>query len=304
MVPILYQQAQGNSPYVGSLVPVQGNAGKQQKPDLLFYYPGLTNDVPTLVCPGHLRLPPYIGSLAPFEIPFFDIVKAVTVVGSATSTKKKVRARCNIEDCVSNETFGVYIRRMPDSRFAVPSEKRYFQMEEDITDESCKTDCTERATIIANMINADSQSIVTATVETTTSGATTYYWLVLEDKTNDADFRADFEGFGNVAIDVNYSVPNYLLGNLRQAYGPSLGAGKPDSTVMTATEITVRHLAVIGNSGGSSSDASYDPNFEVQLKLYVVLTDAAVSNSAAAKTELDAILNGTKTTALYLDKLC
>ena len=311
----LYEIERGASPFASTgLTHIQGNADEQQKPDILVYYDGSTTDVPTLVCPGHLKLAPAFNGLLPIEIPFFDIERVTTVEGSFAATKKKIRVRCNIQACQDNAVFGVTIQRIPDPRFPVVYEKMYFDSEVSI-DPDCVTDCSTRAYLIRDKINADPNSIVVATVETTSSGAsgsgsgsgsgtTVNYWLVLEDKSTNADFRAQPEGFDSYTVDVNYSTISYTAGMLRQAYGARFATGKADSTVFRATEIVYRKLTVIGNSGGSSSTASINENYEVQKKLCVVITDAALTNSVNAKTELDAITNGTKSTALYLDKQC
>lgn len=301
MVP-LYQPEYGVSPFASTgLVQIQGNGSKQQKPAILVYYDGVNADVPTLVCPGHLKLLPAFGDATgnPVEIPYFDIRKIVTVTGSSTVTRKKIRVTCNLENCADNSTFGVKIERIADVRFPNPKEQWYFDFEAGL-DEDCTTDCSDRPQILVDKINNNPLSIVVASLDTTTTPGTTY--LVLEDKTDNADFRAHFEGFTNYTVVTNYSAPSYTVGQIREIY-PSFASSLAANTALTATEIVFEKRVVKDGFAGTSSFASHNETFEIQRYLAVVLTNAT-TNSAAAKTELDAITNGTKTTSLYLDKNC
>lgn len=304
MVGGLLQRELGVSPFASpGLVNLQGTADETQKPDILVFYPGDDTSVPTLVCPGHLKLLAAYGDTLgnPVEIPYHDIRRIVSVTGSATNAKKKIQATCNLANCTDNSTFGVYIQRIPDPRFPNTYEQRYFGFEEGF-DEDCTTDCTERAQILADKINADPNAIVTATVDSTTVPGE--YRLILEDKTDNADFRAHFEGFTDYTVVTNYGAPNYTVGKIREIY-PSFAPSLAATVVLTATEITFEQRVAKDGFGGTSSTASYNATFQIERKLCVVLTNAANTNSAAAKTELDVIINGTKTpVSLYLDKLC
>jgi len=322
----------GKSPFLSpGITHWSGNAITNTQPDFLCFYDGATSEVPALECGGLVALKAPITGGQTVKLAYNDIIKAITVSGAVGGAKLKVKAVCLLgTNCAAQPRFGVTIERRPGFNFA-QGYKKHFIVDETGEAAGCTTDCTTRAQVIADQINADPYSIVTATVEkvanvtntltttgtatstytatgtatTTATGTALGYWLILEAKDASYDFIATFEGFTSKTVVQARTFDTYTAKSLRAQYGSTLfPITYADTKTFKAYEIKYRGVEPFGGRGEGGSQGRPHDALRFVEKSGVVLFDTADTESAAADTELAAILNYGKTASLYHDKLC
>ena len=329
---ILGDVERGKSPFLSpGISHWTGDAITNVQPDFLCFYDGATSEVPALECGGLVALKPPIDGTQTVKVPFNDIIKTVSVTGAVGGAKLKVKALCLLgTNCAAQPRFGVTVERLPGFGHA-QDYKKHFIVDETGEAAGCVTDCTTRAQVIADLINSDPYSIVTASIEkittvtntptTTATPTTTYtatgtatttatgtaigYWLILEAKEASYDFLATFEGFTSKTVVTARTFDTYTAKSLRAQFGDTVFTSSyADTKTFKAYEMRYRAAVPDGGRGEGGSQARPHNALRFVEKLGVILFDTADTESAAAETELAAILNYGKTASLYHDKLC
>ena len=311
----------GKSPFLSTGITTwSGNATTTVDPDFLCFYDGATAEVPTLAC-GILTLKSPIKGGPPVKIVYNDIQSQVAVTGAVGGAKLKVKALCSLAtNCAAQPRFGVTIERRAGFDYA-QDYKKHFIVDETGEAAGCTTDCTTRAQVIADLINNDPYSIVTATVEkittvtntatptstgtvtTTATGTAIGYWLVLEAKDASYDFMATFEGFTSKTIVQPRTFDTYTAKALRDQFGNSVFTSSyADNKTFKAREIRYRVPELVSGRGEGGSQSRPTYTLEFVEKLGIVLFDMNDTESAAADTEIASIFAYGKTASLYHSK--